>query len=134
LFTGKYNQFYLQDKRGPCDFNLGTLDTGRWGWFIGPIYHPETKELLKDEYGFEAIVTPDFYTHDEKYYFKFYLKQRLQAPSKHVETDTQKRFQREGVLFSIVFRSKDNTFSARGAFSCKKHCKKLRFPTKIPFQ
>ena len=73
LFTGKYNQFYLQDKRGPCDFNLGTLDTGRWGWFIGPIYHPETKELLKDEYGFEAIVTPDFYTHDEKYYFKFYL-------------------------------------------------------------
>lgn len=71
LFTGKYNQFYLQDKRGPCDFNLGTLDTGRWGWFIGPIYHSETKELLKDEYGFDAIVTPDFYAHDRKYYFDF---------------------------------------------------------------
>ena len=71
LFTGKFNQFYLQDKRGPCDFNLGTLDTGRWGWFIGPIYHPETKELLKDEYGFDAIVTPDFYAHDRKYYFDF---------------------------------------------------------------
>lgn len=37
---------YGKDLRGPCDSILGTKDNGRWGWFLGPVYAPNSDSLL----------------------------------------------------------------------------------------
>lgn len=60
-----------QDKRGPCNYDLGTQDTEQWGWFVGPVYDPKTGDLMKDGNGDDVIITPNFYTYDPDYYFSF---------------------------------------------------------------
>lgn len=63
--------FTNNDKRGLCNFDLGTLDSGDWGWLIGPVYDPQTRGIMKDENGYDVIITPQFYTYDSNYNFNF---------------------------------------------------------------
>lgn len=54
-FLSKYE--YGKDWRGACDSTLGTHDRNKWGWFLGPIYAPNSDEVLKDSHGTSAIIT-----------------------------------------------------------------------------
>lgn len=53
-FFAKYE--YGKDWRGACDSTLGTHDRNRWGWFLGPLYAPNSDEILQDSYDKEPIV------------------------------------------------------------------------------
>lgn len=43
------------DVRGPGNEGMGTQDTKKWGWFVGPVYDVDGS-ILKDENGDEAII------------------------------------------------------------------------------
>ncbi|MFV0467419.1 MAG: RagB/SusD family nutrient uptake outer membrane protein, partial [Dysgonomonas sp.] len=55
-FISKYE---TTDVRGPGNEGMGTKNTKQWGWFVGPIYDTEGKNILKDENQNDAIVRPE---------------------------------------------------------------------------
>lgn len=54
-FLAKYE--YGRDWRGACDSTLGTHDRNQWGWFLGPIYKPNTNQIIADENRDPSVVT-----------------------------------------------------------------------------
>jgi len=55
-----YNHEKTNDVRGLCDANLGTKETERRGWFIGPVYVDDT--IARDENHTQVILTKKFYS------------------------------------------------------------------------
>ena len=53
------NRYADNDVRGPGVEGNGTLNTGTYGWFVGPIYNAAGTAILKDENGDEAIITKE---------------------------------------------------------------------------
>ncbi len=52
-------RYETTDVRGPGNEGTGTLDTKKWGWFLGPVYNTDGDRILKDENGDEAVVRPE---------------------------------------------------------------------------
>lgn len=50
------------DYRGVCDATLGTKDTKRRGWFVGPVYNAAGDAVAKDENGTDVVITEKFYS------------------------------------------------------------------------
>lgn len=50
---------YGKDLRGACDSTKGTKDEGRWGWFLGPVYDPQTGDtlIMDDKGNLTAVMT-----------------------------------------------------------------------------
>lgn len=61
-FLERYN---LRDVRGPGDEGLGTKNTKRWGWYVGPIYDAKGETQLKDENDSLADVRPEIESLDK---------------------------------------------------------------------
>ncbi len=47
------------DVRGPGNEGDGTLNTKKWGWFVGPVYSADGSEILTDVNGDQAIIRED---------------------------------------------------------------------------
>lgn len=54
------DKYAANDVRGLCDANLGTKETERRGWFIGPVYVDDT--IARDENHTQVILTKKFYS------------------------------------------------------------------------
>lgn len=57
-FISKYAP---EDVRGLCDASLGTNDTERRGWFVGPVYD-KNGNIAKDENGVDVVITSKIYS------------------------------------------------------------------------
>ena len=54
------DKYAVNDLRGACDATLGTKETERRGWFVGPVYVADT--IARDENKTQVVITKKFYS------------------------------------------------------------------------